>query len=158
MANALVKWCVSFLVLFLSNSSFGYGEDESDNPLILPENELERLVSMTGMLGLRILKYNPEDELSETYQCWILKLSPESFEVACKTPVRACFQTPESIRSSWNCNEMQLTSFDEHWLKDHLNQKVTLEGYLWHAHTHSHHTPILMDIEPWLSIANLATN
>lgn len=149
MANVLVKWCASLLALFLSNSFSGYWEKESENPLLLPEHESEHLVSMTGMLDVRVLKSDPEDELSETYHCWILKLSPESFEIACKTPVRACFQTPESIRSSKNCNEIQLNSYDAHWLQYHLRQTITLQGYLWHAHTHHHKTPVLMGANPW---------
>ncbi|HSX25596.1 MAG TPA: DUF4431 domain-containing protein [Chlamydiales bacterium] len=129
-------------------------DDFLDESLVLPEDELERLVSLTGELRLHILNGVPEQESIEVegfpYYSWIVELHPESFEIACHTPVRASFQSPGTIRSSPHCHEMALTgNYDQDWLCDHLNQTVTVSGYLWHAHTGHHPTPIMMDSEPW---------
>lgn len=129
-------------------------EELLDESLILPDDEPEQLVTMTGVLHLQIFNSNPEAGPIEnggqpTYH-WIVKLTPESFETACSTPVRASFQTPASIRSSNNCDEMELTGdYDEEWLCDHEGQTVSVQGYLWHAHTGHHHIPVMMDTDPW---------
>ncbi len=129
-------------------------EDLADESLVLPESEPERLVAMTGKLTLRICNSDPDLGSIETggqpiYR-WILKLNPESFEIACNTPVRASFQTPATIRSFRNCDEMELTGgYDEEWLCEKEGQTVTVEGYLWHAHTGHHSTPVMLDSKPW---------
>jgi hypothetical protein len=123
-----------------------------DETLSLSEDESEHLVAMTGELQL-IHFHNGEGDNAESRvsRRWILKLDSESFDVACKTPVRAPFQTPASIRSSRNGNQMELTGdYNTKWLYDHLGQPVTVKGYLWHAHTGHHFTPVMMDLEPWL--------
>lgn len=162
MKNGFVRWFVRLLALFClscGSSSFCHElcsccwteEDLNDDSLVLSEDEPEHLVSMTGKLRLRVLNSDPENRAKgRLIDCWILKLNPESFEVACKTPVRASFQTPATIRSFRNYDEMELTgTYDKEWLFAHLNQTVTMKGYLWHAHTGHHYTPIMMDSEPW---------
>ena len=129
-------------------------EDLSDESLILSDDEPERCVAMTGKLIMRILNSNPDNNTVEDggqpLYCWFLKLNPESFQIACTTPVRASFQTPATIRSFKNCDEMELTGkYDEEWLCDHVNQIVTVKGFLWHAHTGHHHTPVMIDTDPW---------
>jgi len=121
---------------------------------LLSKDEPERLVTMTGTLHLKILNSDPDcgpvENGGQPIYCWIVKLNPESFEAACRTPVRASFQTPATIQSSWNRDEMELTGeYDEGWLCDHEGEIVTVQGYLWHAHTGHHHTPVLMDTDPW---------
>jgi len=129
-------------------------EDLSDESLILPDNQPEKLVSMTGKLFLKVLNSDPD---KGTIECggspiysWVLKLDPKSFETACSTPVRASFHSPATIRSFKNCDEMELTGdYDLEWLCDHVNKDVTIQGYLWHAHTGHHHTPVMMDTNSW---------
>lgn len=129
-------------------------KDLSDESLILPDDQSEKLVSMTGKLVLKMLNGDPDKGAIECggfpIYSWILKLDSKSFETACSTPVRASFQTPGTIRSFKNCDEMALTGdYDKEWLCDHVNQIVTMQGYLWHAHTGHHHTPVMMDTDPW---------
>lgn len=133
--------------------SFDWSED-NDQSLVLPDEKTEHLVTMTGKLHLEILNY--DFELGEIENggypiyCWMVKLDPKSFEIACTTPVRACFQTPSSIRSSKKGDELWLTGdFDADWLCENVNQSVAVQGYLWHAHTAHHHTPVMLDTDPW---------
>jgi hypothetical protein len=161
MVNGFVKWLAS-LVLLLSvpcnssslraiNDSFFQNEDLEDSSLVLSEDEPEHLVSITGKLQLHMRSSDPENEV-EGYliKCWILKLNSESFETACSTPAHGSFQTPDSIRFSQNGDQMELTGdFDQKWLQQHLDQTVTIEGYLWHAHTGHHLTPVMINPKPW---------
>ncbi len=129
-------------------------EDLSDESLILLDDQPEKLVSMTGKLVLQVLNSDPDKGAIECggspIYSWVLKLDPKSFEIACSTPVRASFQTPGTIRSFKNCDEMALTGdYDQEWFCDHVNQTVTVQGYLWHAHTGHHHTPVMLDTDPW---------
>jgi hypothetical protein len=134
----------------LSNDlSFNFQSEEEES-LVLSEDQPEHLVAMTGKLQLSGFHSNEEDVGTPPFGGWILKLDEESFDRACSTPVRASFQTPASIRSSRNGNEMELTGdYDKKWLHEHVGQTVTIKGYLWHAHTGHHHTPVMIDSEPW---------
>lgn len=128
-------------------------EDLLDESLVLAEDQPEKLVSMTGKLILNVLNSDPDKGAIECgghpIYSWILKLDPKSFETACSTPVRASFQTPATIRSFKNYDEMELTGdYDVEWLCDRVNETVTVQGYLWHAHTGHHHTPVMMDTDP----------
>jgi hypothetical protein len=134
-------------------SSFDSSED-NDESLVLPSDEPEHLVAMTGKLYLEIINNNPDFGEIENggypIYCWMIKLDPHSFEVACCTPVRACFQTPASIRANKRGDELWLTGdLDRQWLCEHVDQTVTVQGYLWHAHTAHHHTPVMLDTDPW---------
>jgi len=161
MGNVFARWFVSLSVLLNLSCSLKAHQDEDpfrdwledleDKSLVLPEGEPEFLVSITGQLQRNVLNIDPEDNTKSTFDCWVLKLTPESFELACSTPVRAIFHTPESIRSLPRCHEIELTGgYDEEWFKEHIGQTVTVQGYLWHAHTAHHHTPMMLDKEPWL--------
>lgn len=135
-----------------SNLAEDVEESTLDRSLELQDSESERLVSMTGKLILRVSNSDTDiksiEDGGHPIYCWIVELDQESFEIACSTPVRAAFQTPASIRSFGN--ELQLTGgFDEEWLCEHLNQTVTVQGYLWHAHTCHHHTLVMLDANPW---------
>ena len=163
MESAFEKWLLNLFLLFCFSLNILAAQAEcpheeknpSDTSLVLPEEESERLVTLKGKLILRILHENldqgPPGECSNPIYCWIVKMDPASFEIACNTPVRAAFHTPTSIRASWNHDELELTGNlpTKEWLYNHIDQTVTVEGYLWHAHTSHHHTPILMDSEPW---------
>jgi hypothetical protein len=153
MGNPFAIWFINFLCYF-SCPVFLFCEDEwlweGDTSLVLPNDEPERLVSMTGELLLHVLNKDSENPELGTHECWIMKMNLESFEVACSTPVHAAFHSPESIREDLKCRELELTgNFDKNWLREHLGQTVTLSGYLWHAHTIHHHTPVMMDTDPW---------
>lgn len=154
MQNRFVKWCVNCLLCLSCSLLLGEPTDnwlvEDDTSLVLPDNEPEKLVSMTGQLHLHALYKDPENEQLGRISCWTLKMDPKSFEIACTTPVRCAFQSPQSIRNHLQCQELELTGkYEETWLREHVNQTVTLSGFLWHAHTAHHHTPVMMDTNPW---------
>lgn len=153
MQNGFVRWFASLLLCFFS-PTFCFSEEdwlwECDTSLVLPMDKPERLVSMSGELALQVLDRNSENLELGTVDRFIIKMDSESFEVACSTPVHAAFHSPESIRESLRCHELELTGdFDKSWLREHLGQTMTLSGYLWHAHTHHHYTPVMMDTDPW---------
>ncbi len=134
-------------------NAYDFGEDDNET-LELPDDEPERLVTVSGRLHLEIV--NNDSELGEIENggypvyCWMVQLDPQSFEITCNTPVRACFQTPTSIQPQKNGNELWLTGdYDSEWLCEHVNQTVSVQGYLWHAHTIHHHTPVMLDTDPW---------
>lgn len=145
MLSHLGRWCVNYLICF---SMALLGEMDDDPLLVLQDNELEQLVSMTGELQLSH-RYSEEDGF-DSIQILILKMDPASVEIACKTPVRCAFHSSQSIRHSPNYQELQLTGdYDETWLYEHIGETVTLSGYLWHAHSSHHYTPVMMDTDPW---------
>jgi hypothetical protein len=134
-------------------SSFNW-DKENDDSLALSDDQPEQLVTMSGKLHLEVL--NHDFELGEIENggypiyCWMVKLDSESFEIACSTPVRACFQTPASIRAKKNGDELWLTGeYDLKWLCENAGQTVSVQGYLRHAHTAHHHTPVMLDTAPW---------
>jgi len=140
-------------VIWKSKSSGWSEEDLADESLVLSGDKPERFVSMTGTLTLRILNSDPDSPTIESggqpLYCWFLKMDPESFKLACSTPVRMSFQTPATIRSFLNCHELELTgSYDQEWLMCHVDQITTIQGYLWHAHTGHHHTPVMLGSAP----------
>lgn len=153
MESVFARWCASLLLCFFCPGFCTAEEDwlwEGDTSLVLPIDEPERLVSMTGELASRVLNRDSENPELGAIERFVIEMDSESFEIACSTPVRAAFHSPESIRESLRCHELELTGgFDKDWLRAHLGQIVTLSGYLWHAHTHHHYTPVMMDKDPW---------
>jgi hypothetical protein len=134
-------------------NDYDWSED-NDQSLVLSDDMPERLVTISGKLHLEIV--NNDSELGEIENggypiyCWMIKLDPQSFEIVCNTPVRACFQTPKSIRASKKGDELWLTGdFDLEWLCEHINQTVSVQGYLWHAHNAHHLTPVMLNTNPF---------
>jgi len=155
MGNLFARWFVNSILCFFAAIPALSEESEEwlwegDTSLVLPNDEPERLVSMTGELHLQIVNRDPENPELGTVDHWVLKMTPESFEIACTTPVHGAFQSPESIRNNSRCSELELTGdYDENWLRKHVGETLTLSGYLWHAHTTHHYTPVMMDTDPW---------
>lgn len=150
MENVFARCFVNFLLLFLCHGFLLFSSE--DHSLSLPEDEPEHLVSITGKLQLRTTTRDPEYNDKEPVCYWALKVDSDSYEIICKTPVRASFQTPNAIRASQNSDEVALTGeYNEDWLNAHLNQNVTIKGYLWHAHTGHHPTTVMMGREPWIN-------
>jgi hypothetical protein len=140
-------------------SSCDWGEDDTES-LALPDDEPERLVTMSGKLHLEIVnndsELGPIENGGYPIYCWMIKLDPKSFEIACTTPVRAYFQTPASIRSQKNGDELWLTGdLDSEWLCEHVNQTVSVQGYLQHGFNAHHHTPLMLDTDPWFTCDHL---
>lgn len=130
-----MKWFASLLLCFFS-STFCFSEEdwlwEGDASLVLPIDEPERLVSMSGELTLRVLDRDSENPELGIADRFIIKMDPASFEIACSTPVHAAFHSPESIRKSLRCQELELTGdFDKSWLREHQVKDLRPFEYFW---------------------------
>jgi hypothetical protein len=147
MKNLFLIWFTAPVLIYTNLLAEDWMDDMS---LVLPMNEPEQLVEMTGLLELITYDSNPENPEEGQYTCWILNLDQNSFEKTHSTPVHGAFQSPKSIREHPDCRKLALTgNYDETWLQMHSGQTITLSGYLWHAHTIHHNTPVMMDTDPW---------
>ncbi len=148
MKNPFTRWFASG---WLICSCVLFGEEYMDDmSLALPMEEPERLVSMTGELRLQILDQDPEHPELGAFDWWILQLDSDSFKKVCTTPVHAAFYDPEWIRNAERNHDLGLTGdYDRDWLDANIGRKVTLQGYLWHAHTAHHHSLVLLDTNAW---------
>ncbi len=113
--------------------------------LELPDGAPEILVTLKGKLYLKLCSVENEPPM----YCWFLEMDAPSFEVASKTPVWSYALTLKEILDKPNWNEVQLgrDKKTEDFCCKHRNQKVTVKGFLFHAHTGHHHAPFLMDIK-----------
>ena len=149
MRNLFARWFVSVWLVFSSSLLFSE-EWIDDMSLVLPMEEPEILVSMTGELKLQVLDQDPENPVGGIFEWWVLQLDDNSFEKACTTPVHGTFQDPASIRKAERGRELGLTGdYDRIFLNANIRRIVTLSGYLWHAHTAHHHSLMMMDTSPW---------
>ncbi len=160
MQRRFENWLVKILFLAFLTSPQAHltakvWEEFEGFPLALHDEESEQLVSLRGILLLEILPRDPENPSSteEPIFCWMVKLDPESFELACQTRVRAAFHSTESIRESPSFDKLELVddSLTKEWLFEHLDKQVTVHGYLFHGHTGHHHAALLLDSKPWNS-------
>lgn len=119
----------------------------SDVPLELSDGVSEILTTLKGKLVLRLIPKDPEHPSLENY-CWFLQLDEPSFIVASTTPVWGYALSFKEITQQSNWFEVQIgrdRKFEE-FCYAHINQEVSLEGYLFHAHTGHHYAPFLMDV------------
>jgi len=136
------------------HSDLEYAEE---NPLKLPEDAPEKLVTLRGKLILNLYSGPPEYSSIEggdrADYCWNLKLDQASFEIAITTPVHDPAEDLSHILEWSNHDEINLLVDDslQDYLCKHYNKTVIVEGYLFHAHTAHHQTPILMDVMKFVS-------
>lgn len=111
--------------------------------LELPDGAPEILVTLSGTLHLQSCF---EDDVVD---CWFLKMDESSFEVASTTPVWGYPLSIEEILQRSDRLEVQLGEDPEmeEFFQNHMNQFVTVQGFLFHAHTGHHHAPFQMDLE-----------
>jgi len=126
---------------------------EIEPPLTLPEDASEKLVTLKGKLILRLFPGPPEyasiEKGDRADYCWMLHVNEEFFKIATTTPVPEPCSDLKSIMEWSNHDEICL-SLEENKIDfccDHESKEVTVQGYLFHAHTAHHHSPILMDVE-----------
>lgn len=81
--------------------------------------------------------------------CWFLQMDAPSFQLASKTPVWGFGLSLQEIMNKTNWFEVQLgrNSEIEDFCCKHVNQEITVQGFLFHAHTGHHHAPFLMDLK-----------
>ena len=146
------KYSLIVILLLIVSFYIRYNFNEHVNPLALSDNQKEIFVTLQGRLILKLFPGPPEyssikDGDRKDY-CWVLQLDKKSFEIAKTTPVGEPAQDLDYIMQRTNPDEVCLAvdanMFD--FCNDYKEQKVICEGYLFHAHTAHHYTPILMDL------------
>lgn len=128
-------------------------ESEIVSLLALPEDAPEKLVTLKGKLILRLFPGPPEyssiEKGDRADYCWMLHVNEEFFKIATTTPVPEPCSDLKSIMEWSNHDEIYL-SLEENMIDfccDHESREITVQGYLFHAHTAHHHSPILMDVK-----------
>lgn len=128
-------------------------EKLNDTPLELSEGVPQLLVNLKGSLELKLYPGPPNYESIENGDypecCWMLQMDSKSFDIASKTPVLEPALSMIDIMSFSNWNEVQLRFETEmrKFCESHVNQNVTLQGYLSHAILAHHHAPFLMSVQ-----------
>jgi len=134
---------------FRRNSDLEYDEK---NPLKLPQDVPEQLVILRGQLVLKLFAGPPEYTSIEggdrADYCLMLKLDKTSFNIAITTPVPEPADDLSHILEWSNHDEIDLLVDEDmqDYLYKNINKFIAVEGYLFHAHTAHHYTPILMDV------------
>ncbi len=107
----------------------------------------EILLTLDGTLKLKYCDIPGEE--THSGHVWFLELDEPSFKKALKTPVWAFPLCIKEILKHPNRYDVQLGRYEEteDFCQNHINQKVTIEGFLFHAHTGHHHAPLLMDLK-----------
>jgi hypothetical protein len=128
-------------------------ESEIELLLKLPEDAPEKLVTLKGTLVLRLFPGPPEytsiEKGDRADYCWMLHVNKESFKIATTTLVPEPCSDLKSIMEWSNHDEIYL-SLEEKMIDfccGHENKEITVQGYLFHAHTVHHYSPILMDVK-----------
>jgi hypothetical protein len=148
-----------FLDKFDHLSQRFYIENEFSNEsaiesfLKLSEDAPEKLVVLKGKLILRLFPGPPEytsiERGDRADYCWMLHVNEEFLKIATTTPVPEPCSDLKSIMEWSNHNEIYL-SLEENMIDfccDHESKEITTQGYLFHAHTAHHYSPILMDVK-----------
>ena len=80
--------------------------------------------------------------------CWLLELDEASFKLALMTPVPEPANFVRDILKRENPNVIMLGLDDDiqKYCSSYKDKEVTVSGYLYHAHTAHHYTPLLMDV------------
>lgn len=135
----------------------------NDVPLELPEGSPQLLVTLKGNLQLKLYPGPPNYESIENGDypeyCWMLQMDSESFDIASKTPVLEPALSITDIMSISNWTEIQLGLETDmrKFCESHINQEVTLQGYLSHAILAHHHAPFLMSVQSVYGIGEPST-
>ncbi len=124
-----------------------------DTPLELPEGSSSSIITLQGFLKLKLYPGPPNYESIENgdypERCWVLEMDSKSFDIASHTHVLEPALSMIDIMSTSNPSEVQLgleTNMRE-FCESHINQAVTIQGYLSHAILAHHHAPFLMSVQ-----------
>lgn len=124
----------------------------NDTPLELPEGSPSSLIALEGFLQLKLYPGAPNYESIENgdypERCWMLEMDSKSFDIASHTLVLEPALSIMDIMSTSNPSEVQLglETNMRGFCERHINQKVTIQGYLSHAILAHHHAPFLMSV------------
>lgn len=120
--------------------------------LELPEGSSPSLITLCGFLQLKLYPGPPNYESIENgdypESCWMLQMDSRSFDIVSHTRVLEPALSMADIMSTTNPLEIQLglESNMRKFCENHINQKVTIQGYLSHAILAHHHAPFLMKV------------
>ena len=121
------------LVSFLLVNVCFFGEELSKGDV---NTSLERVVVLSGRLILKRFcgppEYSSIEDGDRIDDCWVLQLDKGSLDIL------------ESVA------DQVLLALDEDmnvFCLDHANDGVVVEGFIFHAHTAHHYTPILIDVK-----------
>lgn len=128
-------------------------ESEIEPLLRLLEDAPEKLITLKGKLILRLFPGPPEytsiEKGDRADYCWMLHVNEEFFKIATAIPVPEPCSDLKSIMEWSNHDEIYL-SLEENMIDfccDHESNEITVQGYLFHAHTSHHYSPILMNVK-----------
>jgi hypothetical protein len=113
----------------------------------------EPLITIRGVLSQKQFPGPPEyssiEEGDRVDYCWVLELDKASFLLALNTPVKELGLDVKDILRRSNSGEVMLVLDEEteRFCRDYEHQQVSVEGYLFHAHTSHHYTPMLLDVK-----------
>lgn len=152
--------CLSFLALFMGLNACesihpsGKSDENAMEPLLkLPEGAPEKLVILKGKLVLRLFPGPPEytsiEKGDRADYCWMLLMDAISFGIATTTLVPEPSSDLKSIMNWSNHGEVYLSLEDNmiDFCCNHASEDVEVQGYLFHAHTAHHYSPILMNVK-----------
>jgi hypothetical protein len=142
------------LIFFCVGPVFAdYFSQEEKNPLELLEDAPEQVVSMKGKLIFKLFPGPPEyssvEEGDRADYCYVLQLDDDSRALALATPVAGPANSLTDIVSRSNYGDLFLAMDDgmKNVCHKYVNEQVTVEGHLFHAHTTHHYTPVLIDVK-----------
>lgn len=109
-------------------------------------------ITLSGILQIKAFPGPPEYSSIEHGDradfCWVLNLDKESFILALNTPVPELSLDFRDIIKWPNANEVFLfpdQNVDESFRRNR-GQHISISGYLFHAHTIHHYSPILLTV------------
>ncbi len=149
--------CCSYCLVAFSASAYcffntQYSEEEG-NLFELSVDSPEPLITLSGKLISKLFPGSPEyssvEDGDRADHCWVLQLDNASFDLALTTPVAEPARSLTDIMN-WSNPEEVFLSLDEDlegFCHEYADQRVIIEGHLFHAHTAHHYTPILLDVK-----------
>jgi hypothetical protein len=116
------------------------------------EYGLDPFITLSGILQIKAFPGPPEYSSIENGDradfCWVLNLDKESFILALSTPVQELGLDFRDIIKWPNASEVFLfpdQNVDERF-RSKRGQHISISGYLFHAHTIHHYSPMLLTV------------
>lgn len=140
----LGKICLCLSVFLVWENHFG---------TIQKEYGSDPFITLSGILQLKVFPEPPEYSSIENGDrgdsCWVLELDKESFILALSAPVQPELALDFKDILKWpNASEVFL--FPDYNVDESFRSKnghhISISGYLFHAHTAHHYTPMLLTV------------
>ena len=110
-------------------------------------------IKLSGILRLKVFPGPPEYSSIENGDradfCWVLELDKESFLLALATPVQPELALDYKDILTWR-NASEVFLFPDYNVDESFRNKngrhISISGYLFHAHTAHHYSPMLLTV------------